>query len=74
MKATIKEAIQDIKVGDYEYCFLGALRNHKRRNCIFCGKNIKKGEPYYKNFEYPYINLPRWFACEKCFKQIRKRV
>ncbi|RLI84748.1 hypothetical protein DRP07_00095 [Archaeoglobales archaeon] len=71
--ATKEQAIEDIKGGDFEItiCF----RNNKRRNCIFCGKNIPGGEEFVKNFEYPYMpDLPRWKACINCFNKILKEI
>ena len=69
MKATKEQAIRDIQNGDYE--IVTRSRNNKRRNCIFCGENIPKDTEFAKNYEYPYMkNLPRWFACMKCFNKI----
>jgi len=73
MKATREQAIQDIQNGDYEIT-IRYHRNDKRRNCIFCGRNIPKNEEFAKNYEYPYLKgLPRWFACLPCFKKIPHR-
>lgn len=67
MRATKKQAKIDIKRGDFESD--ERTRNNKRRNCVFCGKNIPKDTDFYRNFDYPYEkNLPRWFACLPCFK------
>lgn len=71
MKATKEQAMIDIKNGDYEDAF--RERNNRRRNCIFCGENIPRGVWLWKNYEYPYEkNLPRWFACNKCFQREKK--
>ncbi len=72
-KATAREAIIDIISGDYEEEFF-ATRRDKRRNCIFCGKNIPPEETYYKNFEYPYMpDQKRWFTCKNCFDKVGDR-
>jgi len=74
VKATIEQAREDIKNGDYEFVFIPPTRNNKNRNCVFCGKNIKKGEKFYKHFEYPYLpNQARWVACVSCFKKEKER-
>jgi len=70
-KATKEEALKDLANGDWEEVW-GRKRKDKRRNCIFCGKNIPPEEVFYKNFEYPYINIPRWFCCQECFHKLKK--
>lgn len=74
MRATAKQAREMIKAKDYDdmHLYFLAHRNDKRRNCVFCGINIKAGQPFAMHFEFPYeSNQLRWFACEKCFKKAR---
>lgn len=58
----------DIQHGDFEKEFF-VKRNHKRRNCVFCGRNIKGREIFYRNFPYPYVTYPSWFCCRECFEE-----
>ena len=71
MKAKKIEAIEAIQRQDYEGVMFPPKRNDKRRNCIFCGKNIKAGKEYFRHFEYTYMsNQKRWNSCVKCFNKI----
>ncbi len=71
MKATKKEAKRDIQWRDFESIIFPPTKNHKNRNCLFCGKNIKGGEQYFRHFEYTYeANQKRWKACINCFNKI----
>ncbi len=67
--ATLEEAVQDIKQHDYELA--DASTNRKDRNCVKCGSNIKKGESFYHQFIYPYINVKIWKMCTACFHIIK---
>ena len=59
-----------IDVGDVEK-HDPAKRNDKRRVCIFCGRQIPKGEEYYTQWEYPYmLDQVRFFCCKRCFADI----
>jgi len=74
MKATKKQAIWQIDQRDFEHVFSPPQKDDKRRNCLFCKKNIKGGEQYFKHYEYTYQpNQLRWNACEKCFYKIYAR-
>jgi hypothetical protein len=68
MRATRVEVDEQISCGDFEPYDSVAERNDKRRTCVFCGKLILRGEPFYGHFEYPYEpDQLRWFACSHCF-------
>ena len=69
MKATKEEAQQDIDDRDFENVIFPPKRNNIKRNCIFCGKNIKGRQEYYKHWEYSYLaGIKRWNACKECFE------
>ena len=65
--ATLDEVIHDIERQDYEQSIFVAKKNLK---CLKCEKNLK-GEEYYHQFSYPYINVKLWKLCEECFNEIK---
>lgn len=69
--ATLEEATEDIlhPIGDYEWSMLPAKKNLK---CLKCEKSLK-GEDYYHQFNYPYINVKLWKLCEGCFYEIKPK-
>ncbi len=68
MKANKEQARNDIKNDSFEFMW-GIERDNKNRDCIFCKRNIKGGEDFYRNWVYPYVQNANWFSCEDCFKK-----